>query len=76
MVSFDLTCGEVVEKRREDVALKQNASTELYKGIVPGQPTRTNLAQLPKVIVVGARLLDGDGKVLARYGERDEAKSL
>jgi len=33
---------------------------------LPGQPTRTKASEVPRVIVVLARLLDDDGIVLAR----------
>jgi len=49
------------------VLLAPNSSTELFGGSVPGQPVRTRLSEIPRVIVVSARLLDGDGTVLARY---------
>lgn len=57
LVSVDLEKGEV-DRRTFDVTLAPNASTEVWKGTVPGQPTRTSLAQVPRPIVVGARLLD------------------
>ena len=37
--------------------------TELFKGTVPGQPTRTKENEVPKVIIVSARLLDADNAV-------------
>lgn len=68
VVSFDLDAGKVVDTQTTEVILAPNASTEFWKGNVAGQPTRTSAAQLPKIIVVGARLIDHDGNVLARYG--------
>lgn len=50
----------------EEVVLAPNAATELYKGALRGQPVRTKLSEVPKTIIVSARLLDGD-EVLARY---------
>ena len=52
-----------------DVELAPNAATELWKGTLPGQPTRTKASEVPKTIIVSARLLEkGDGgAVLARY---------
>ncbi|KAF6762656.1 beta-mannosidase [Ephemerocybe angulata] len=56
----------------KDVLLAPNASTELFKGDLPGQPIRTKKSEVPKVIIVSARLLDGDGSVLARYSNWPE----
>lgn len=50
----------------EAVTLAPNAATELHKGSLRGQPVRTKLSDVPKTIVVSARLLDGN-QVLARY---------
>lgn len=52
-----------------DVELQPNASTELFAGALPGQPTRTKLSEVPKTIVVSARLLERgeNGAVLGRY---------
>ncbi|KAI0263626.1 beta-mannosidase [Gloeopeniophorella convolvens] len=54
------------------VALAPNASTELWRGEVPGQPARTRESEVPRDIVVGARLLDADGRVLARHANWPE----
>ncbi|KAH9948346.1 glycoside hydrolase family 2 protein [Amylocystis lapponica] len=56
----------------KDVVLAPNASTELYSGALPGQPTRTALSEVPKTIVVSARLLDASGAVLGRYSNWPE----
>jgi beta-mannosidase len=72
VVSFDLDAGQVVDSRSTEVTLAPNASTEFWSGNVAGQPTRTTDAQVPKIIVVGARLIDQDGTVLARYGESQQ----
>jgi beta-mannosidase len=48
------------------VVLHANCSTELHKGRLPGQKTRTSESQVPNVIVVSARLLKESGEVLAR----------
>lgn len=69
VVAFDLHEGVIVEKITQDVTLAANSSTEFWKGLVPGQIVRTKLSEVPKTIVVGARLIDSDGSVLARYGE-------
>ena len=55
------------ERFVQDVVLEPNAATELWKGTLPGQPTRTKLSEAPKAIIVSARLLDADGSVLGRY---------
>lgn len=66
--SFDLL-SDWTDEWTSSVTLAPNASTELWKGLLPGQPTRTKLSEVPKTIVVSARLLDGDNidNVLARY---------
>ncbi|KAL5507967.1 hypothetical protein ACEPAH_5585 [Sanghuangporus vaninii] len=69
--SFDLYDSDWTDSWSEDVVLAPNASTELWKGPLPGQPTRTKLSETPKPIVVSARLLGGD-KVLARYSNWPE----
>lgn len=66
VTSFDLD-SEWTDKWSEEVVLSPNSSTELFKGALPGQPTRTKYSQVPEVIIVSARLLDEDGSVLARY---------
>lgn len=51
----------------KDAVLAPNSSTELFKGPLPGQPTRTKKSEVPRVIIISARLVDADGTVLARY---------
>ncbi|EIN10923.1 glycoside hydrolase family 2 protein [Punctularia strigosozonata HHB-11173 SS5] len=51
----------------KDVVLASNQATELYQGELSGQPTRTKLSEVPKTIVVSARLVDEGGAVLGRY---------
>ncbi|KAH8118262.1 glycoside hydrolase family 2 protein [Phellopilus nigrolimitatus] len=67
---FDLD-SDWTDTRTQDVVLAPNSSTELWKGNLPGQPTRTELSDIPKTIIVSARLLDGD-TVLARYSNWPE----
>ncbi len=55
------------EKWTKDVVLAPNSSTELFSGEVPGQPKRTKLSEVPRTVVVSARLLDNSGAVLGRY---------
>lgn len=66
VTSFDLD-SDWTDKWTKDVVLLPNSSTEIWKGDLPGQPTRTKYSQVPEVIVVSSRLLDADGTVLARY---------
>jgi beta-mannosidase len=54
------------------VKLGPNKSTEIWSGRVPGQPVRSKESERPKNIVVQARLLDSDGKVIARYANWPE----
>ena len=66
VTAFDLQ-SDWRETFKQDVALAPNASTELFKGLLPGQPKRTKLSEVPRTIVVSARLLDAAGAVLGRY---------
>ena len=65
--SFDLERPDWSDRWKLGVLLAPNASTELWRGAVPGQPARTRESQVPKTIVVSARLLDDDGAVLGRH---------
>lgn len=68
VTSFDLERPDWRDRWEANVMLAPNASTELWKGKVSGQPVRTRESQVPKSIVVGARLLDVDDcAVLGRH---------
>jgi len=68
MTAFDLqSIDGWKHERTVDVDLLPNQSTELWQGLVPGQMIRNNVADVPKDIVISARLLESDGTVLARY---------
>lgn len=69
--AFDLN-SDFTHSFTQDVVLAPNASTEVYKGEVPGQPTRTKLSEAPKTIIISARILETDGTVLARYANWPE----
>jgi len=69
--SFDLH-SDWQDKWSKEVVLSPNSSTELHKGQVPGQPTRTKASEIPKVIIVSARLVDANGDVLGRYSNWPE----
>ncbi|KII94824.1 glycoside hydrolase family 2 protein [Plicaturopsis crispa FD-325 SS-3] len=69
--SFDLY-SNWTDKWSKSVLLAQNSSTELYQGDLPGQPKRQKLSEVPKAIIVSARLLDSDGTVLGRYANWPE----
>lgn len=71
VTAFDLD-SDWTEVRTEEVTLLANAATELFKGPLPGQPVRTLLSDVPKPIIISARLLDADGKVLGRYSNWPE----
>ena len=71
--AFDLDGGEVANSRQSfNITLAPNASTEIWAGDVPGQAVRTTLAQVPKPIVLQARLLNDNGSILARYSNWPE----
>ncbi|KDQ64291.1 glycoside hydrolase family 2 protein [Jaapia argillacea MUCL 33604] len=69
--SFDLH-SNWIEKWSKGVTLAPNASTELFKGELAGLPKRTLASEVPKTIVVSARLLEDDGTVLGRYSNWPE----
>lgn len=65
---FDLNDETWTEHIAKSVTLAPNASTELWSGALPGQPQRTKLSEVPKTIVVSARLIDANGTtLLGRY---------
>ena len=67
VTSFDLERADWGDQWEINAILAPNASTELWRGKVPGQPVRTRESQAPNAIVVSARLLDENGIILARY---------
>jgi beta-mannosidase len=72
LVSFDLDAGEV-DRRTFDVSLAPNSSTEVWIGDVPGQHVRTSTSDVPRPIVVQARLIDKTTReVHARYSNWPE----
>lgn len=60
--------GEILSSTTTSVTLAPNASTELFKGLVPGTDVRKSLSEVAECVVVGVRLLKSDGTVIARYG--------
>ncbi|KIJ70008.1 glycoside hydrolase family 2 protein [Hydnomerulius pinastri MD-312] len=69
--SFDLH-SSWTDKFTQDIVLAPNSSTELFSGQLPGQPIRTKQSEVPRVIIVSARLLDESGTVLGRYSNWPE----
>lgn len=67
VTSFDLDNTEWRDHWETEVTLAPNACTEIWKGNVPGQPQRTKESEIPKAIIVSARLVDEKGVVLSRY---------
>lgn len=67
---FDLE-SDWMDKWQKEVVLAANSSTELYKGHVTGQPIRKKRSDVPKVIIISARIVDGQ-TVLARYSNWPE----
>ncbi|QRV76379.1 beta-mannosidase [Ceratobasidium sp. AG-Ba] len=66
--SFDVEGGgKLIDTQKQDVTLAPNASTELWKGGLPGEGKRTQDSDPQRAIVVQARLLGAKGQVLARY---------
>lgn len=68
---FDLDCSWS-DKISVDVVLISNSSTELFSDQLLGQPTRTKLSEIPRAIIVSARLLDEAGVVLGRLSNWPE----
>lgn len=66
VTSFDLN-SEWKDTWSQEVVLAPNSSTELWQGNVAGQPIRTKKSELPKIIVVSARLLRENGVVIGRH---------
>ena len=67
--AFDLHDKSFQWKTEKSVTLGPNRSSELWSGRVPGQEIRTKLSDVPRAIILSARLIDvyGDGRdVLAR----------
>ncbi|KAG8218701.1 glycoside hydrolase family 2 protein [Butyriboletus roseoflavus] len=73
---FEVTLFELhsdwTHQLEENIVLRANSSTELFSGPLPGQPVRTKLSQVPRVIVASARLLDESGVVMGRYSNWPE----
>jgi len=69
-VTLELSCFDLhsgwQDSWSRSVVLMQNSSTELHRGKLSGQPTRTRESEIPKTIIASARLLD-DGIVIARH---------
>ncbi|KAL1937730.1 hypothetical protein VTO73DRAFT_12883 [Trametes versicolor] len=65
VTAFDLH-SDWTERFTREAVLAPNAATELWEGALPGVPVRTSLSEVPRTVVVSARLLDVDGSVLAR----------
>jgi len=72
ITAFDLDDVAWQEQWSKKVVLAPNASTEIWAGPLPGQPVRTKRSEVPKTIIVSARLLAADGAVLGRYSNWPE----
>jgi beta-mannosidase len=66
LIAFDLH-SDWTESWSKSVILAPNSSTELYKGEAPGLPIRTKKSEVPRTIILSARLLGDSGEVLGRY---------
>ncbi|KIY44971.1 beta-mannosidase [Fistulina hepatica ATCC 64428] len=73
VASFDLYSNWTDTWTREGVVLAANSTTELFSGALPGQPVRTSLGEIPKTIIVSARLLDpAERTVFSRFSNWPE----
>lgn len=73
---LEVTCFDLhsswTEQLSKEIVLAPNSSTELYSGDLPGQPVRTKQSEVPRAIIVSARLLDASGTVLGRHSNWPE----
>ncbi|KAF9534884.1 beta-mannosidase [Crepidotus variabilis] len=74
--TLEVTCYDLEDEKwratfQKEVLLKPNSSTELWKGKLPGQPDRKKASDIPKSIIISARLLE-DGVVIGRYSNWPE----
>lgn len=68
VTSFDLDETEWRDRWEREITLEPNACTEVWKGDVPGQAVRTKDSEVPRPIIVSARLVDPQSDVvLSRY---------
>lgn len=68
VTSFDLNDIAWRDRWEKEITLEPNACTEVWKGDVPGQGVRTKESEVPRPIIVSARLMDPQsGVVLSRY---------
>lgn len=66
--AFDLLDTTFQWKEEHPHVLGANRSTELWQGKVPGQVIRTKLSEVPRTIIISARIVDPKSNVvLARY---------
>ncbi|KAF8195946.1 beta-mannosidase [Mycena galopus ATCC 62051] len=72
VTSFDLHADCWRDKWSKEIVLKANSSTEVHKGTLPGQPIRSKNSQIPKAIIVSAKLINENGEVIARYSNWPE----
>ncbi len=66
LTAFDLH-SDWTESWTKEVVLAPNSSTELFKGDAPGLPTRTKKSDIPRTVVLSARLRGENDEVLGRY---------
>lgn len=71
LTAFDLH-SDWTESWAKDIVLAPNSSTELYQGDAPGLPVRTKKSEVPRSIILSARLLGDSGEVLGRYSNWPE----
>ncbi|EIM88069.1 beta-mannosidase [Stereum hirsutum FP-91666 SS1] len=73
VTSFDLDETAWRDGWEMEITLEPNACTEVWKGDVPGQGVRTKESEVPRPIIVSARLMDPQsGVVLSRYSNWPE----
>lgn len=68
---LEVTCFDLDDEKwrdgfEQDIVLKQNSSTEIWKGKLPGQLDRKKDSEISRNIIISAKLLVGDD-VISRY---------
>ncbi|KAF8320927.1 glycoside hydrolase [Clavulina sp. PMI_390] len=66
LAAFDLYDPTFQWSQKKDITLPPNSSTDLMMMPLPGQPPLSKKSQVPRGIVVHAKLLDKDGDVISR----------
>jgi len=64
--AFDLHDEKFQWKQEQEIVLPPNCSTDFLMTPLPGQPTLTKRSEVPRIIILSARLVDRKGAVISR----------